>query len=90
MNKVYIVNYKYETAFGDSSEWNLESAVHTSKAEAIKVAKTFYEKAKLYRLVSKKNVDFYENDEEGVYEISYRSPIGEAQTWYVSELEVKE
>lgn len=90
MNKVYLAIYKYETAFGDNREWNLELVVHTSKAEAIKVAKTFYEKAKLYRLVSKENVDFYENDEEGVYEISYRSPIGEAQTWYVEELEVKE
>ena len=46
MNKVYIAKHKYETAFGDVREWNLESAVHTSKAEAIKVAKSFYEKFK--------------------------------------------
>lgn len=90
MNKVYMTNHTYETAFGDKRGWNLESVVHTSKAEAIKVVKTFYDEVKLYRLASKEDVDFYENDEEGVYEIRYRDPIGEVQTWYVEELEVKE
>lgn len=89
MNKVYIAYYSCVTPIGDCDEWEVEPNIaHTSKAEAIKVAKAFYEKLKNYN-VDNEEATFFEDDKEGLYEIQYKNG-GDVQTWFIKELEVKE